>query len=138
MQVEHVGRDVCYLAVFRRLLYADDSILSVVEAVVGAAAAYALLIGVECRQHEVVVALSAPSPVDMEEVGAGGVFVAVAHKLMSAARRHAAIDHRTVVGQLMVYQFHPFVVGIETARHELCGGVVVVICLEGCCHQVGI
>ena len=81
-----VGIDVSDGAACCRLLYADDCILSVVETVGRCAAADALLVGVECREDEVVVAHAAPSPVDVEEVGVLLELIAVAYELVSAAR----------------------------------------------------
>ena len=62
----------------------------------------------------------------MEEVGGVLVFVAVAHKFVSASRRQAAVDDGTRLGEFVVDEVGPLGIGVGTAGDELGGRGVVV------------
>ena len=82
------------------------------EAVGGRAAADALLVGVESREDEVVVAQAAPTPVDVEEVGIRLELVAVAYELVSATRGQASVADGAVVRHFVIDHVSPILVSI--------------------------
>ena len=138
-QAEDVGGDVGQRAAVGWLLNADDGILPVVEAVGRRAASDALLVGVEGREHEVVVAHAAPSPVDVEEVGAALVFIAVAYELVSASVAHAAIQDWASLFQFVVDEVCPVGIAVGTSGNIFrSAGIVVEIVNEGCCNVFGV
>ncbi len=98
----------------------------------------ALIVRVECRQEVILITGAAPAPVDVEVVHVVYVFVAVADKLMTAARRLSAIDDGAGVLQLVIEHVSPFGCAIVAARHTFCGGLVVIkVVLQGFSHAGG-